>query len=69
MPEKWTGELIGRMHNERINRNEVAEELGVSKAYVTMILNGSRSVPGMRERLEAAVAAIIDRRAQPEKAG
>lgn len=69
MPEKWTGELIGKMHNERINRKEVAEELGVTKSYVSMILNGNRSIPGMQERMEAAVAAIIDRRAQPEKAG
>ena len=29
MPEKWTGDLIGRMHNARVTRQDIATELGV----------------------------------------
>ena len=43
MPEKWTGRLIGKMHNEKITYDELANELGVTKSYVSMILNGMRS--------------------------
>ena len=29
MPEKWTGRLVGRMHNEHITYDDLAKELGV----------------------------------------
>lgn len=62
MVEKWTGRLVGKMHNERITYDELAEELGVSKPYVGMILNGRRNPPGAKERLEQAVDAIVEKR-------
>lgn len=62
MVEKWTGRLVGKMHNERITYDELAEELGVSKPYVGMILNGKRNPPGAKERLEQAVDAIVEKR-------
>ena len=46
MPEKWTGALIGKMHNSKITYDEVAAELGVTKCYISMILNGKRNPPG-----------------------
>ena len=62
MPEEWTGHLIGKMHNHRISNSDLAAELGVTKAYISMIFNGARSPAGAREKLEAAVNAIIERR-------
>lgn len=62
MPEKWTGNLIGKMHNEKITYDEVAAELGVTKAYVSMLLNGTRKPPNIQKRMEAAVNSIIQRR-------
>lgn len=62
MPEKWTGKLIGEMHNYGISRKDLAAELGVSKAYVTMVLNGQRTPPNARERLEVAYAAVLARK-------
>lgn len=55
MPEAWTGELIGRMHNARIRLEDVGKQLGWSKGYVSMVLNGSRNPAHARERLEQAV--------------
>ena len=40
----------------------VAEKLGVSKAYVSMILNGSRKPNNIRKRFEEAVKLIIAER-------
>ena len=62
MPEKWTGALIGKMHNSKITYDEVAAELGVTKCYISMFLNGKRNPPGARKRLEDAVKAVIERR-------
>lgn len=61
MPEKWTGRLIGRMHNERITYEQLANEMGVNKAYISMILNGKRKPPNIQKRMEAALGAIIKR--------
>lgn len=63
MLEKWTGRLIGKMHNERITYAELAEEMGVNKSYISMLLNGRRKPPNIQKRMEDAVDAIIARRA------
>ena len=47
------------MHNERIKAEDIASELGVSKAYVSMILNGKRNPPNAKERLEAALDSVV----------
>lgn len=62
MVEKWTGRLIGKMHNNSVTMADLATELGVTKAYISMILNGARKPPGAKERLESAVDAIIAKR-------
>lgn len=62
MPEKWTGRLIGQMHNEKVTYDDLAKELGVTKSYISMILNGARKPEGARERMESAVAAIVQRK-------
>ena len=61
MPEKWTGRLIGQMHNERITYEQLANEMGVNKAYISMILNGKRKPPNIQKRMETALKAIIKR--------
>lgn len=62
MPEEWTGRLVGKMHNERITYEELANELGVTRSYVSMILNGKRSPGGIRQRMEEAVDRLVERR-------
>ena len=67
MKDKWTGRLVGKMHNEEVTRNELADELGVKKSYVSMILNCDRKPPDAQQRLEAAFEAIIERRKNEAK--
>ena len=59
MPEKWTGRLIGEMHNHNVTYEELATELGVTKPYVSMILNGARKHAGTRKRMEDAFKEIV----------
>lgn len=59
MPEKWTGRLIGEMHNHSVTYEELATELGVTKPYVSMILNGVRKPAGIRKRMEDAFKSVV----------
>lgn len=67
MPEKWTGNLIAKMHNNQISATELATEAGFTKAYISMILNGHRNPPGMQKTLEEAVARLIARKKADRK--
>ena len=62
MPEKWTGELLGRMHNARVNAADLAAELGCTKAYVSMVFNGARCPANAQERFESAFQAVLAKR-------
>ena len=61
---KWTGHLVGKMHNNRISSNELASKLGYTKDYISMVLNGKKTPKGARERFESAVEEIIKEREQ-----
>ncbi len=62
MPEKWTGRLIGKMHNEKVTYDDLAEELGVTKSYVSMILNSVRKPRGIQDRMETAFESVVSKR-------
>ena len=59
MPEKWTGELVGKMHLYGVRQADLAKVAGVTRAYVSMILAGKRTPAGGREKLEDAFARCI----------
>ena len=67
MPEAWTGRLIGKMHNKNVTYDELAEEMGVTKAYISMILNGKRKPLGIKKRMECSLNAIIQRKSDDTK--
>lgn len=62
MPKAWTGRLVGKMHIHGITCEQLAIEMGVSKAYVSMILSSKREPKDARQRLESAVNSIISKR-------
>lgn len=64
MPKKWTGDLVGLMHNYRITVQMLADELGVTNRYVSMVLNGHREPAGAAQKFKDAVESIIKRRQQ-----
>ena len=59
---KWTGILIGKMHNNSISKKDLAGKLNFSQEYISMVLNGKKTPKGARERFEAAVEEIIKER-------
>ena len=62
MPEKWTGRLVGKMHNENVSYDDIAAELGVSRPYISMILNSVRKPDGIQKRMETAFDNVISKR-------
>lgn len=69
MPDAWTGDLVGRMHNAEVTLNDLAKEIGWSTGYISMILNGSRRPVGAMEKLNAAFYTITARRLAPDDKG
>ena len=59
MPEQWTGDLVCRMHLHRIPQKRLAEALGVTPEYVSMVLNGHRTPPGAQARFSAALERLL----------
>lgn len=59
MPAQWTGNLVGRMHNNRISNRELADKLSVSNKWVSMVLNGHRSPKDAEQRFNAALDELI----------
>lgn len=66
--KKWTGNLVGLMHDYKISKTDLANELGVSREYVSMVLNEHRKPFGAQEQFESAANNLIKKReAQAEK--
>lgn len=61
MPKKWTGDLVGLMHTNKISFQALADELGVTNRYVSMVLNGHREPLGAEDKFRAAVHKLISK--------
>ncbi len=59
MSQKWTGELVGLLHDYKITQNQLADQLGLSFQYVSMVLRGHRAPPDAEQRFRAALDALI----------
>lgn len=62
LPKKWTGDLVGLMHDNKISKTLLAEELGVTREYVSMVLNGHREPTGAEQKFREALDGIIERK-------
>lgn len=58
MPAQWTGEVVGKMHMARITKKALAAHMGVTREYVTNILNGHCAPKDAEARIRAAVDAL-----------
>lgn len=56
----WIGGLVGEMHRYRISNKQLADHLGVTREYVSMVLNGHREPAGAEKTFTNAVKEIIE---------
>ena len=59
MLKKWTGDLVGLMHDNKISKTKLAEKLCVRREYVSMVLNGHREPAGAEDKFRKAVDELI----------
>ena len=60
MPAHWIGEIVGLMHMNGISNKQLAEHMGMTPEYISMILNGNREPAGIEERLRNAIDEIAN---------
>lgn len=62
MLEKWTGEVVGTMHIYGITHRQLADRIGITNRYLSMLLNGKRKSQGSEGRVRAALMDLINER-------
>ena len=63
MPEMWTGKIIAQLHVNGITQRQLAEEMGLTEQYVSMLLNSVvKPAASAEERMNAAISAILAKR-------
>ena len=61
-PAKWTGDLAKKMHLNKVKNADLAKELGVTEAYISMLMNSKSNTKGAKERLESAFKSVLEKR-------
>lgn len=59
MLAQWTADLVGQMHKHKISKTQLADHMGVTREYVSMVLNGHREPAGAEQRFRRAVDELI----------
>lgn len=62
MPAKWTGQLVGEIHNAGVTIKEVAIEAGMNPKYISTVLNSDADAPKVEARLRTALCRLIERK-------
>lgn len=62
MKPKWTGELIAKMHVNEVSATELAQYMGVSKQYISYLLNNKRKTKNAEIVLNLAVDQLIQQK-------
>ncbi len=69
MVKAWTGKVVGRMHVLGVSHKEMANRVGVTNRYLSMVLNGHRDPKGAEEKLNGVLDEIErERNAESEAA-
>lgn len=61
MLAQWIGDFVGKMHRHRVTITQLAQEMEVTREYLSMILNGHREPSGIEERMNDALSKLIEK--------
>jgi transcriptional regulator with XRE-family HTH domain len=61
MLAQWIGVFVGKMHQYRVTNTQLAQEMGVTREYLSMILNGHRKPNGIEQRMNSALDALVEK--------
>jgi plasmid maintenance system antidote protein VapI len=65
MLAQWIGDFVGRMHCHRVTITQIAQEMDVTREYLSTILNGHREPNGIEQRMNDALDAILEKQKPP----
>lgn len=60
--DSWIGAAIGAMHLNHISNIDLADKLGVTPEYISMILNGRKTPKAAETKIMTAIKEIISDR-------
>jgi len=60
MPEEWTGDVIGIMHNNKISYTQLAKKIGWHEKYLSAVLNSKRNPVGAEQKVRNALKEILE---------
>lgn len=61
MLAQWIGDFVGRMHRYKITITQLAQEMDVTREYLSTILNGHREPKGIEQRMNNALDCLIEK--------
>lgn len=64
MLAQWTGDFVGRMHRNKVTITQLAQEMDVTREYLSMILNGHREPKGVEKRMNDALDNLIEKQSR-----
>ena len=64
MLAQWIGDFVGRMHCNRVTITQIANEMGVTREYLSMVLNGHREPGGIERRMNDALDSVVEKRSE-----
>ena len=62
MLAQWIGDIVGQMHNNKINAKELAGELGWHEKYLSCVLNSENPPKKAEGMVRGALNNIISRK-------
>ena len=65
MLAQWIGDFVGRMHRNRVTITQISQEMGVTREYLSLILNGHREPQGAEQRMNDALDRVIEKKNRP----
>jgi transcriptional regulator with XRE-family HTH domain len=64
MLAQWIGDFVGKMHLNRVTITQVSQEMGVTREYLSMILNGHREPQDIEQRINDALDRVIKKNSE-----
>jgi len=56
MSNSWSADVVGRLHQLRLSKKQLADLTGYSVGYISMILNDKRDTQNARGKIESVLA-------------
>ena len=64
MLAQWIGDFVGKMHLNRVTITQLSQEMGVTREYLSMILNGHREPQDIEQRMNDALDRVIKKNSE-----